>query len=335
MAARIEGKLFSSSSSLLLFFFICTTMASLLAGAADAGKQHLHVECFGDSLTAGTSPNFQPFTPMRLYPYAHQLESSLKEEEGRGLGEKVSVHHEGFPGYTASELLRVAGGLRQRLQTTDVVVLLAGTNDLGHRHTAADVAGGVWKLHEMCHAAGAKTLALAIPGSAWQEASRSARQSADEANRLLREKCEQHAALCRFFDWPAAINYKANDGSDASLWNTDGLHMTEAGYVALGRALATPVVELLGADTSSASAASSLSSPSSSSSSSSSSGAVPVKKLFPGAKKVFPDHWGAPPPMQTRDYRPWPEDYGAGSGTVAKWIATNIAKDREKANRDI
>ena len=116
--------------------------------------------------------------------------------------------------------------------------------------------------------------------------------------------------------------------------------MTEAGYVALGRALATPVVELLGADTSSASAASSSSASSSSSSSSfaaaasfasSSSGAASVKK----AKKAFPDHWGAPPPMQTRDYRPWPEDYGAGSGTVAKWIATNIAKDREKANRDI
>jgi len=43
--------------------------------------------------------------------------------------------------------------------------------------------------------------------------------------------------------------------------------------------------------------------------------------------KPFPDHWGEPPPVQTRDYVEWPDGYGHGSGTVAKWIETHLAKD--------
>ena len=45
--------------------------------------------------------------------------------------------------------------------------------------------------------------------------------------------------------------------------------------------------------------------------------------------KAFPTHWGAPPKLQTRDYRPLPGGYGHGSGTLAKWITENLEKDAE------
>ena len=43
--------------------------------------------------------------------------------------------------------------------------------------------------------------------------------------------------------------------------------------------------------------------------------------------KAFPAHWGAPPLRQTRDLRPLPGGYGRGSGTLARWIQGNLAKD--------
>mmetsp|Transcript_6149 Transcript_6149/g.11543 ORF Transcript_6149/g.11543 Transcript_6149/m.11543 type:complete len:1190 (-) Transcript_6149:311-3880(-) len=46
-----------------------------------------------------------------------------------------------------------------------------------------------------------------------------------------------------------------------------------------------------------------------------------------GEKKKFPAHWGEPPRAQTKDMRPWPGGYGAGSGTVAKWIQLHMDRD--------
>ena len=44
-------------------------------------------------------------------------------------------------------------------------------------------------------------------------------------------------------------------------------------------------------------------------------------------RKEFPDHWGSPPKLQTRDYRKLPGGYGFGSGTLANWIQKNLDKD--------
>lgn len=46
-----------------------------------------------------------------------------------------------------------------------------------------------------------------------------------------------------------------------------------------------------------------------------------------GAGGRFPAHWGEPPLMQTRDYRPLPGGYGHGSGTLARWIEEKMAAD--------
>ena len=45
------------------------------------------------------------------------------------------------------------------------------------------------------------------------------------------------------------------------------------------------------------------------------------------APMKFPAHWGEPPAAQTFDLRPLPGGYGEGSGTLAKWIQSNLDKD--------
>ena len=39
----------------------------------------------------------------------------------------------------------------------------------------------------------------------------------------------------------------------------------------------------------------------------------------------FPEHWGEPPAMQTRDLRELPGGYGMGSGTLAAWITEKMS----------
>jgi len=45
------------------------------------------------------------------------------------------------------------------------------------------------------------------------------------------------------------------------------------------------------------------------------------------AQPVFPEHWGEPPLIQTRDLRPLPGGYGEGSSTLANWIGQHLAAD--------
>jgi len=52
--------------------------------------------------------------------------------------------------------------------------------------------------------------------------------------------------------------------------------------------------------------------------------------------KPFPPHWGPPPRIQTRDYRPLPGGYGMGSSTLARWIQQNLDRDaRARASQPI
>jgi len=44
----------------------------------------------------------------------------------------------------------------------------------------------------------------------------------------------------------------------------------------------------------------------------------------------FPAHWGAPPSIETSDYRKLPRDYGYGSSTLFEWIKKNIKRDVER-----
>lgn len=46
--------------------------------------------------------------------------------------------------------------------------------------------------------------------------------------------------------------------------------------------------------------------------------------------KEFPASWGKPPAIQTRDFVELPDGYDRGSSTLAKWIAENLEKDKNR-----
>jgi hypothetical protein len=204
-----------------------------------------------------------------------------------------------------------------------VAVLLAGTNDLGQPPTDniafprdEEIAQYVWGLHAFAHARSIRTIAVAVPPSHYQSAVPAAAALRAKVNASLRAKCEAATAtaasppsLCTYVPFP----FEWSAGSP--LWEADGLHLTAVGYDTLGEALAPAVMQALTAiEAQSAHPA-----------------AEEVQggttRLFPGASKPFPARWGEPPRLQTRDYREWPAGYGAGSGSVGKWVADNMAAD--------
>lgn len=58
----------------------------------------------------------------------------------------------------------------------------------------------------------------------------------------------------------------------------------------------------------------------------------PPFKASPKSKQTvrFPEHWGAPPAVQTRDRVDLPDPYDKGSSTLRNWILNNQRKDAAK-----
>ena len=55
----------------------------------------------------------------------------------------------------------------------------------------------------------------------------------------------------------------------------------------------------------------------------------PIDEVKRPERKPFPKHWGDPPRLQTKDFRPLPHGFGMGSSTLAKWIVKNLKQDKE------
>lgn len=59
-----------------------------------------------------------------------------------------------------------------------------------------------------------------------------------------------------------------------------------------------------------------------------------LPKAFAFQRPPFPEHWGEPPRIQTRDLRPLPGGYGQGSSTLARWIQENLDRDAANAQQE-
>jgi len=203
---------------------------------------------YGDSLTAGL-PSFEP--------YAKTLASSLSAQ-----GISVEVVGCGLCSTSAVEMARsldaahlkdctgrTGPGLRRLLTEQgpfDLVMIMAGTNDVGTRHASIEqILGSLKSLHKACHAAGIPTVAISIPESCVTGTSKYPALAGRwyATNKALADWVRAEPDIL-FVDSAQLIPF--NPAAVArGLWDPDELHFTVAGSSVLGSGLGPIVAPLL------------------------------------------------------------------------------------------
>jgi lysophospholipase L1-like esterase len=230
-----------------------TSVVTAMSSPISYKRTH-RILCYGDSLTAGTSG-------WNLYPYAPYLEQGLLQLRDHG---SIAVRHRGNPGMKAAEMVTDLDGpqrgLRSAIQAVtnpalSLVILLAGTNDLGYallsapniEAAAEEISSNLIQLHAVCAELGVpRTIAIGIPPSGYQYVNEAARNLAASIN----ERLEQYASSTMTADTQQAsksflVTYMPFPFSyepDGDNWNSDTLHFSEHGYRVLGESL-VPVVD--------------------------------------------------------------------------------------------
>jgi len=217
--------------------------------AADSPPQRHRIFCYGDSLTAGTSP-----PSMGEFPYGTHLERALGIiDDGPS---SAAVRWLGLPGWTATSLrdsLDAPNGLRTLLrrihdsagEPASLAVILAGTNDLAYEVESGPIIEALSDLHKAAHGEGVRTMAVSIPSSGWQSVDDRARSMATEVNDALRRMCSKSGdgglgGMATFAEFPI-LGYEPGSG----LWAPDGLHFSPEGYSCIGLGLAEDVASAL------------------------------------------------------------------------------------------
>lgn len=192
--------------------------------------------CYGDSLTVGFYCGGLGFEP-----YGRSMAERLGDA---GLAVEVNVC--GLSGRTAEEmaawidgtLIDVVGlqgkGLNRTLQEDgpyDLVVIMAGTNDMALGANEDRILGNLRLLHSACHQRGVPTISLAPPPA--------------PGKGIAREEARQHLVdLLEGFSHEMPGMVTCMDPSELMpstqrhLWDEDGLHFSRVGSCVLGEGLA-------------------------------------------------------------------------------------------------
>eukprot|EP00760_Papus_ankaliazontas_P002227 PhM_4_TR10896/c0_g1_i1/m.19515 len=224
----------------------------------------VHILCVGDSLTVGF--------PVET-PYADSMREVLANSRSVVV---ESCDIAALSGYRAEELVllcdeqmiqnrhfpnEASPGLSHALRSKhyDLVVIMAGTNDLADTADADRVFTALAALHGMAHKAGVKTVALPIPQSAFTNRVEAKAAQREDINRMLETfALSGSGGMSHYVDTDNVIPYYSTqdveDGAAVSevegarrsevkkLWFYDGLHMSEMGYKALGEYLGRELV---------------------------------------------------------------------------------------------
>ncbi|KAI0018435.1 SGNH hydrolase [Xylariomycetidae sp. FL0641] len=204
-----------------------------------AAKPALRILCLGDSLTAGFPA---------ANPYAHRLRAALEEAlpDLRDHGGVVCVV-EGRPG----DRVDVGGGggfarrcrqaWKQTQEPFDWTIVLGGTNDLGFGTPVDQIIESLKQIWDIPLSKGGKVLALTIPETKHHQPNLIAKR--DEINQAIKvyEKPGFYA-----FDLHAALPYHALPPAQRPVyWNMDGVHLTAAGYDAMGEHVAGALARIV------------------------------------------------------------------------------------------
>lgn len=204
--------------------------------AGEGGMSKRRILCYGDSLTVGYCSSGQLFEP-----YGRALSQQLA---AAGVACEVSIC--GLSGRTAKEmaaaatstLVDVCGnrgkGLRRALEEDgpfDLVIIMAGTNDMGHGTPLQSILQDIHSLHETCHARCVPTVALAPPPAPGVGAAREALRQSFVGMLRTALQCMRGTVCC--VD-PADYVPLASP----AFWERDGLHFSPLGSRTLGHHLA-------------------------------------------------------------------------------------------------
>jgi len=207
---------------------------------AEGGSQGPKVVCYGDSLTAGFGRGGNQFTP-----YGTSLREGLISA-----GVQCDVTICGQTGHTAKQMVRELDaqmttdqmgmhgkGLRCMIREgAELVVIMAGTNDLGSHFDPCDTFQNICQLHAACHDLGVPTLAVAPPHFA-------KRPEQARLTQMLKTWAEQEPLVKGFVDIEEFVPHSARQ-----LWDFDKLHFSPMGSQQLGRQLSHRIAKLLDTD---------------------------------------------------------------------------------------
>ena len=194
----------------------------------------MNILCFGDSLTAGYYNEGNAF-----HPYSIRLRELLKDS---------NIDYIGLSGYTSDEMLStidkeiitdyidISGcGLRIQLKKKqyDLCIILAGSNDVADNELPDPIISDIFKLHEIVHEMGTKSIALTIPKIKFENCDENITNIRKKINKALYNGIEQYTNNYRVIDIDKYI------GDNFEYIDDDGLHFKPEGYDKIAEYIAT------------------------------------------------------------------------------------------------
>lgn len=194
--------------------------------------------CFGDSLTHGMVVDGADWH--QLHPYSLRLTDLIQKHFGKQDNSTMIVES-GISGELASHMTHRLPAVMKKVGESSrpdisVVIILAGTNDLGSHHSAKEILQDVLTLHEFAknHKRNSDspqifTLALSIPQLRWSVNM----DDRLEVNKGLQDFVDKDTSKTTFFiSLEEAFDQKIEE--NIKYWSTDMVHFSRAGYDKIG-----------------------------------------------------------------------------------------------------
>ena len=157
--------------------------------------------------------------------------------------QQLNVISEGVSGQCAVNMIQ---RLDKCLNTNkkikyDLVLILAGTNDIALVKDIQKIINSIIEMHEMCNNNGIKSLLMTIPEC--EKQNDQVIQKRNKINEAIKEYATKNDI--EIFDLYEKFKFHSLDDKDKELYWNDGLHFTPKGYQHLGQMLYESLTPLL------------------------------------------------------------------------------------------